>query len=313
MARVGHLILGLILALVSVAGFASTFIFGSALTRHHGVDPLILSCLRFLIAGAFLFAFECVRASSRARLFALTRRDWLTLAWVGPIGTCLMAWCVFKGCSLVSTANASMADALTPLMIFAVAALRARHIEGRELIGLICGFIGVLLVIQIVTTRGFELSAYTVGDVFVFFAALTWGIYTVYGRAPIARLGSSVFSTWTMLIGGALVAFILPFADITWPTTVRAWLLILGLALIATLLPFWTWNAAQKYLPMSVLGVSAYFTPVFAVALAMLFLNEHATALQWLGTFFIIAAALVETGRTRTHAAPLYKKRTGAQ
>jgi drug/metabolite transporter (DMT)-like permease len=48
-----------------------------------------------------------------------------------------------------------------------------------------------------------------------------------------------------------------------------------------------------------VLGVSAYFTPVFAVGLAILFLDEHATGLQWLGTFFIVASALVETGRTR--------------
>lgn len=299
MARVGHLILGLFLALVSVAGFASTFIFGAALTKHHGVDPLVLASLRFLIAGAALFLFECARPRTRARLFAVNRRDWLCLAWVGPIGTCVMAWCVFKGCSLVSAANASMADALTPLMIFVVAALRARHIELRELIGLTCGFVGVLLVIQIVTEQGLQLSAYSLGDVFVFFAALTWGVYTVYGRGPIERMGSSVFSTWTMLIGGIFAAVVLPFAKVAWPTTMHAWLLIVGLGLVATLLPFWTWNAAQKYLPMSVLGVSAYFTPVFAVALAIFFLDEHATTLQWLGTFFIVASALVETGRSK--------------
>ena len=299
MTRVGHLILGLLLALVSVAAFASTFVFGAALTKRHGVDPLILSSLRFILAGAVLFGFECTRAQSRARLFSLTKKDWLNLAWVGPIGTCVMAWCVFKGCSLVSTANASMADALTPLMIFVVGALRTRHMDGREWIGLICGFIGVLLVIQIVTANGVQLEAYSWGDVFVFFAALTWGIYTVYGRAPIARMGSSVFSTWTMLIGGIFAAGMLPFVKVAWPATPEAWLLIVGLGLVATLLPFWTWNAAQKYLPMSVLGVSAYFTPVFAVGLAILFLNEHATGLQWLGTFFIIASALVETGRTR--------------
>jgi len=49
---------------------------------------------------------------------------------------------------------------------------------------------------------------------------------------------------------------------------------------------------------MSVLGISAYFTPVVAVALAMVFLDESATGLQWLGTLFIIASALVESGRS---------------
>ena len=60
-------------------------------------------------------------------------------------------------------------------------------------------------------------------------------------------------------------------------------------------MPFWTWNAAQKYLPVSLLGVTAYFTPVVAVALAAVFLGENATALQWIGTLFIIVSAVVET------------------
>lgn len=66
------------------------------------------------------------------------------------------------------------------------------------------------------------------------------------------------------------------------------------LGLVSTLLPFWTWNAAQKCLPMSVLGVSAYFTPVVAVALAALLLGETATPLQWLGTAFVVLSGALE-------------------
>jgi len=50
---------------------------------------------------------------------------------------------------------------------------------------------------------------------------------------------------------------------------------------------------------MSVLGVSAYFTPVVAAALALVFLDEKATLLQWLGTLLIVLAAVVETGRKK--------------
>ena len=62
-----------------------------------------------------------------------------------------------------------------------------------------------------------------------------------------------------------------------------------------TLSPFWAWIAAQKYLPISTLGVSAYFTPVVAVVLAGIFLGERATALQWLGALLVCASALVES------------------
>lgn len=59
-------------------------------------------------------------------------------------------------------------------------------------------------------------------------------------------------------------------------------------------MPFWAWNAAQRYLPVSLLGMSAYFIPVLVVALGILFLGEGATPLQWIGTVFIVMSAVVE-------------------
>ena len=300
------LLVGWILAALSVIGFASTFVIGSALTRECHVSPEALSLLRFVIAGGVMLLAGIATPSGRAGLARPTKADWVKMVWLGPIGTSVMAWCVFMGCARVSAANASMADALTPLMIFVVAAVKARYIEVRQLVGLICGLVGAVLVVQIVNADGLALDAYTVGDVYVLLAAATWGVYTVYGREQITRFGSSAYTTWTMIIGAAflgVVLFVLSVFSGTlhliWPSTTKAWSLVLALGLVSTLLPFWTWNAAQKFLPMSVLGVSAYFTPVFAVAMALAFLGERATALQWLGTVFIIASALVETGRRK--------------
>ena len=287
--------IGLILAALSVTGFASTFIFGSALTKECGVSPTVLAFIRFVIAGGAMLAAGCASRSKREKLFSLRRQDWLTLLWLGPVGTSMMAWCVFMGCARVSAANASMADAITPLMIFAVAALKTRKLEVHQLFGLVCGFVGALLVIQVVNANGLALEAYSAGDIYILLAAATWAVYTVYGRDFVNRFGSVAFSTWTMLIGAATIGIVLPFGDFVWPSTVRAWTLTAMLGLVSTLIPFWTWNAAQKYLPMTILGISAYFTPVMAVALALLILGEPATPMQWLGTIFIIASAAVES------------------
>jgi len=289
-----RLLIGFLLAAVAVTGFAATFVFGGALTKSCGVSPEVLTFLRFAIAGSVMLAVTASSAGSR-RLFAPTRGDWLAMAWLAPVGTSLMAWCVFMGCARVSTANASMADALTPLMIFVFDALWHRRADVRGLIGLAFGFCGALLVIRVVHADGISLEAYSTGDAFIFLSAATWGVYTVLGRRFSRRLGSSTFTVWTMLIGAALMGLVLPFGDFAWPTTLRAWLLVLGLGVVSTLMPFWTWNAAQKYLPVSTLGMTAYFTPVIAVALGVAFLGESVTALQWLGTVFVIASALVET------------------
>ncbi len=287
-------VVGGVLVTVSVAAFAATFVVGAALTRVDGISPEVLSFLRFVVAGGALAAVAAVRPHERAKRARLTRGDWLTLLWLGPVGTTVMAWCVFMGCARVSTANASMADALAPLLIFALAAFHTRRVTVLQTLGVLFGFTGALLVIGVVDRNGLALSAYSTGDLYVFFAAATWAFYSVYGRAIIARLGAGPYTAWTMLFGAAAIGLVLPFGAFTWPTTLHAWALVATLGVVCTLLPFWTWNAAQRYLPLSTLGVSAYFTPVFAVALAAVFLGERATALQWLGIALVSASALVE-------------------
>ena len=286
---------GVFLAAVSVIAFASTFAAGGALTRAHGVSPEVLVLLRFALAGTVMLAFEARNAAGRRRLFqAPRRRDWLLFATLGPIGTSVMSWCVFRSCACVSTVNASMADALAPLFMFALAAWQMRRISLTQIVGALCGFAGALLVIGVVSRGGLTLAGFTVGDVYVLLAALTWAFYSVCGREVINRLGSGPYTVWTMLFGMSAFLLLLPFLDCVWPSTPRAWLLVAYLGLGSTFVPFWAWNAAQKYLPVSAMGVSAYFTPVAALILAGVFLGEVATPLQLLGTVLVCCSALVE-------------------
>ena len=291
------ILFGFFLAALSVTGFAATFVFGGALTKTCGVSPEVLAFLRFAIAGGTMLAAGAATEEGRARLKSPTRADWLKMAWLAPVGTCVMAWCVFMGCARVSTANASMADALTPLMIYLVDAVVRRRVDMKGLFGLACGFGGALLVIRIVDRNGLALDAYSTGDVYILLSAATWGAYTVFGKRLIQKLGSSVFTTWTMLLGASLVGLVLPFGDFAWPSTPKAWFLVVGLALVSTLMPFWTWNAAHRYLRTSTLAMTAYFTPVIAMGMGVVFLGEGVTGLQWLGTAFVVASAVIETGR----------------
>lgn len=292
-------IIGFFLLALAEIGFGLTFVTGSVLTQRYGISPEVLSFLRFAIAGGIMLAVGCASAQSRTALFSPTRRDWLELLWLAPVGTSVMAWCVFIGCSRVSVANASMADALTPLMIFTVSAILSLRISLGELAGLGSGFVGALLVVQVVNRHGFALDAYSLGDFFILLSAATWGVYTVCGRRLVKKLGSAAFTTLTMLMGAAMIGAVLPFVRSTWPQDAETWGLTATLALLSTLMPFWSWNAAQKYLPISVISVSAYFAPVVAMGLGVLLLGEPVTGLQWLGTAFIVASATVETGRQR--------------
>lgn len=299
---------GFILATLSVIGFASTFVAGGILTKELHISPAVLSMLRFAIAGGVMLAIGLTTKSLRQQLLTIPKKEWLRILWLGPIGTSIMALCVFLGCERVSSANASMADALTPLGIFLIGAAITRRVTLLQLIGVILGFTGALFVIQVLTPAGLAIDAYGIGDFFILAAAITWGVYSVFGREDIQKYGSYAFSTWTMLIGSLLFLLFLIIGEgltltnlaeieIIWPQTAKGWGLVAFLGLFCTLLPFWTWNAAQNDLPLSVLAMTAYFTPVVAVLLASIFANETSTPCQWLGSILICFSAVVESGR----------------
>lgn len=290
--------IGWLLAGASVTAFAATFVCGSALTKTAGVSPLVLACVRFIVACAVLAPWALGTSRGRRRyLAAPTRRDWLLLATLGPIGTSVMAWCVFEGCARVSTANASMADALAPLFIFLAGFALSRRMGLWQVVGCVAGFTGALLVVGVVNGSGLALSAYSAGDVFVLFAALTWAVYSVAGRGMIRRLGADVFSFWTMAFGAVAAGCILPFGDFVWPVTAGAWGQVVLLGVVCTLFAFWAWNAAQKFLSVTSLAMSAYFTPVAALVLAYLFLGEVPSGLQLVGVALVAASAVVELDR----------------
>ena len=295
MPGMGRWLVGIVLAALGVVGFASVFVVAGELTRHCGVTPAAIVVTRFTFAGLALLAWSACSAERRQLVFAKpTRRDWLLFAMVGPLGTGLMAWCEFSACSRVGSANAAMTDVIAPLMIFVLAAFRARRAAPWQIAGVLCGFAGALLVIGVVNSGGVALSAYGTGDAFVLCAATMWALYTVAARDPVRRLGSVAYTAWTMLFGVAACLPFLPFADLGWPATARAWWLVAYLSAVPTIGAFCAWNAAQKFISTETLAMTAYFTPVAALAIGCWLFGEKATTMQLLGTLLICAAALVE-------------------
>ena len=291
----GRCLVGMALAALGVVGFASVFVVAGELTRNCGVTPVSIVVTRFTFAALALLAWSACSTERRRRVFVMpTRRDWLLFAIVGPLGTSLMAWCEFSACSRVSSANVAMTDVIAPLMIFVFVAWRAHRAAPWQIAGVLCGFVGALFVIGIVTANGVALSAYGTGDVFVLCAATMWALYTVAARDPVRRLGAVTYTAWTMLFGVLACLPFLPFAEFGWPTTSRAWWLVAYLSAVPTIGAFWAWNAAQKFISTETLAITAYFTPVAALAIGRWLFGEAATPMQLLGTLLICAAALVE-------------------
>jgi len=293
-------VFGILLAAASAIGFASTFVFGGALARGRGVSPFAVAFLRFALSLPLVVVIECRTSVSRRRILrAPERKDWLLFAVLGPVGTSLMAWCTFLASARVNAANVSLIDALAPLLIFAGGVLCTRRLCWLQAFGALAGFGGALLVLGIVSKDGLAIEGLGTGDLFVFLSALLWALYTVCGRRTINRLGAGVFTVWTMVAGTAAFAPFASDASLVWPKGADGWWLTVGLSVLGTVVPFWAWNAAQRFLSVSALGTSAYFTPVAAMALAFLFLGERSSALQVAGSLLVCLSAVIEARGVR--------------
>ena len=287
-------VVGLFLCFFSVAAFASTFVAGGELGRL-GVSPLAIVFIRFALAGSVMLAFESRNEASRTILFRKpTKKDWFNYFVTGVIGTTMMSYCIFKASALVPSANAAMSDALAPLIIFVLCAIMAQKARIWQILGALVGFAGAAMVNGFITARGIDFSSFSLGDFFVLGGATTWAIYTVAGRPLVEKFGSTAFSAVTMAFGAIACVPFLFFNDVVWPTSFRSAMLIAYIAIVPTIGAFWARNAAHKFISMSVLGMTGYFTPVFAMVIAYFGFGETSTPLQIIGSLAVGFSALVE-------------------
>lgn len=284
---------GLAWGLLAILGWGLMFPVGRVLMSTRALSPETAVAGRYLLAAPLLFALSCLRCGRRT----LPSRflDWPLLAFWGLVGSALMAWLLFRAQTTVSVVNASLLEAYVPLLVMLVAIPLGDAFSLRRLAAVALGFLGVLLVLRILTSSGLRLGALRFGDLLILLSGLCWSLYTVFGRPLVRRLGALPFTAWTVLFGGlALLAVsLLSRRPLALPATPRDWALLVFLALCPTSLSFFAWNEAQRHLPLHRLAFLEYFTPIVAALLGLVWPGEPVTPLQWLGMAVICLSSFL--------------------
>jgi drug/metabolite transporter (DMT)-like permease len=265
------------------------------------IPPLAMASLRYLAAGAMLFA--VARRGGGQRVRAADHpgaREWLGTA---VVGTMLLAFGNGAACYAEQTLSAG----LTALLIATVPiwmAIADRVINRRAIspLGWLALAIGVAGVAVLARPRGHE-SLLPV--LVVLGGSLSWGTGSVLaGRLPLpARplLGSAM----EMLAGGLVLAGLaaatgeLGHLD---PGHVSggSWLALLYLIGPGSLLAMTCYVIALRNLPTATVSTYAYVNPVVAVALGWLLLGERLTPVTMLGgAVVLVSVVLLLTSRSR--------------
>jgi drug/metabolite transporter (DMT)-like permease len=285
-------------AAVAVALATVYLVWGSTYLAIRVTDrtlpPLLMSSVRFLIAGAALYAFA---SRGRARP---TRREWVAAAIVGAalllVGNGGVAWAETR----LDSGFAALIVAIIPLYVALFDRLFfGRRLSAAAIAGLVIGFAGVALLVR-------PGGGNNIGVALILVATTSaWAAGSLYARGaplPSSPLQSAAMQMLaaSLFLGVASVAA--GEANDVHASSFSAKPLIAFayLVLVGSLIAFSAYAWLLKNVRIAVVATYAFVNPVVAVALGTLFLGE---TIGWstivAGAAIVTAVVLIVTAKQR--------------
>jgi len=226
---------------------------------------------------------------------------WVAFVCMGVLNNVIPFGLIVWGQQTIAAGLASILNATTPLFTVAVAGLLLsdERINGRKLIGIAAGFIGVVVMMGPGTLSG--LGTDFLAQIACLGGALSYAFAGVFGRRfkrlgvdPIVVAAGQVTGSTVVLAPLALVIdrpLALPMPA---PST---WAAIVGLAVFSTAIAYILYFQILQRAGATNLLVVTFLIPVSAIALGVLVLGEHLNGPEIAGMAFIGAGLLAIDGR----------------
>ncbi|MBN3763823.1 DMT family transporter [Burkholderia sp. Ac-20365] len=229
------------------------------------------------------------------------------------LATTVYYYAFAKGASLLLSSVAGMLSGAIPLFSFvcAWALLRAERPSGRMIVGVVCGFIGVLMIAR--PWHGAVASVNLSGVAYMVAGSLSVGCSFVYARRFLSKLDMSPVALSTWQIGFALltIACVTPFGGITQIThEARAAIgIVLGLGLLGTGLAYILYYFIVQRLGALAASSVTYIPPVVALSIGVLFAHEPIRPLDLLAMLCILGGVfLLQSGRNPQKTATVARR-----
>jgi drug/metabolite transporter (DMT)-like permease len=247
-----------------------------------------------LIVGTAVYLAVIFGSSARARLQALTRRDWIELFFLGSIGTFLYQFCFVASVKRTSVGNGSLIIGVSPIVIALLSAIVGHErIRPVRWLGIAVAMLGLYLVVG----HGVNVSGETWrGDLLMMGGVICWAVYSVGSQGILKRHSPLIVISLTFSIGATLYVLVLmPVLIATDWSAVSgfSWAMMVTSALLALNLSYWIWYTGLQRLGGSRTSVYSYLTPVVAMIVAAVWLGEPVSGNQVAGASAILAGLLI--------------------
>ncbi len=230
----------------------------------------------------------------------IERKDWGRFILCALTGVAINQMLFIKGLTMTTTIHASLLMLVTPLLVtvFAFWALKERFTLAKAW-GLALGIGGAAFLITQKESAD-NAPDYLLGDLLIIINAISYSIYFILVKPIMLKYGPLHVIRWIFTIGFFMI---LPFA---WNETAAIeWELLqwnhiaalAGIIITGTFLAYYFNAYGIQHIGAGTTGAYIYTQPVFAVAIAIIFVGESFTWQKGLAAAFIFCGVwLVSKG-----------------
>jgi drug/metabolite transporter (DMT)-like permease len=249
------------------------------------------NALRLMLASTvFLLAIQRLEPHA----WSAARADWRRIALLGIVGHFFYQLAFVAGVARTSASNAALIFGATPVAVALLAALAGHErLHPARWLGAALSVVGIYIVVGRRTTWS---SATFLGDVLVFIGMFCWAIYSVASQPLLRRLSPLVVTGYSLMIGACLyVLFALPvFLRTDWQAiSIASWTAMSLSSLLALAFAYIVWYTGVQRIGSSRTAVYSNLTPIVAMIVAAIWLNEPIATAQIVGAALIIGGVFL--------------------
>ncbi len=260
-------------------------------------SPLEITIGRYLAYG--IIAAALIAPRLRVLCAHLTRRDWVSLFWLGLGGNTLYYILLSNAVQLGGIAMTSLVIGFLPVVVTIIGSRDHGAVPLRKLSGslVLCAAGAVCIGWQAIALPATgSLSTQIIGLLCAVGALIAWTGFTVINSRALQRLTHISAHEWNLLIGlvtGAQTLLLLPLAYALSSTSHShsEWMMFagvtIGIAVLASIAGNALWNRMSRLLPLTLVGQMILFETLFALIYGFMWEERLPTLLEAIAFAFV--------------------------
>ncbi len=287
--------IGAILVILGSICFAGKAVLVKYNYIHYHVDTVSLLALRMLFSAPFYLIILFFQNKNQAEVPKLNRKEWVWMLIIGLVGYYLAAFFDFWGLNYITASVERLILFIYPTLVVIFSGIFLKKpIHKIQYFALIITYLGVVFAFIPDLRMGLQKDLIT-GSFLVFMSSLTYALYLIGSGEMIPKIGALRFTCYAMLISTAMIIvhYYVSIGGGLLSYQPEVYWLSITMAVFTTVIPSFMISEGIKRIASGNASIIGSIGPIATIIMANIFLDEHISTWQIIGTFIVLGGVLM--------------------